>query len=155
MSFTSEKQEIAITVDIIVYSIKKGGILLIKRKNEPFRGLFALPGGFLDVQSGESLTEAASRELEEETGLKIHADDIVQLEAVYSKERDPRGPTLTVVHTALLESSPHCGEVNPGDDATEAVWFSVDEITSMELAFDHGKIIEDNIDVAIEEIGII
>lgn len=102
------------TVDVIIYTLKKE-VLLIKRKNPPYG--YALPGGFVDV--GESLEEAALREILEETGLKIEIDSVF---GVYSSpDRDPRNHTITTVFVARMPD----GQIpRAGDDAKEYGFFS-------------------------------
>ena len=120
-----------LTVDGIV--IKNNQILLIKRKKEPFKGKWALPGGF--VNYGERVEDAVVREVMEETGLTT---SISSLFGVYSDpDRDPRGHTVSVVY--ILE--PVNGEPKGGDDASEARYFPLENLP--ELAFDHSKIISD------------
>ena len=114
--------------------IKNGKILLIKRKNEPFKGKWALPGGF--VEYGERVEDAVLREFQEEVGIKAK---IKKLLGVYSDpKRDPRGHVISVVF--LLEAE---GEPKAGDDAEDAKFFSLDNLPP--LAFDHEKIIKDAI----------
>ncbi len=127
MSYKSPK----LTVDGLILKDKK--ILLIKRKNPPFKGKWALPGGF--VEYGEKIEDAVVREVEEETGLKTNILDIV---GIYSDpDRDPRGHTVTVAY--LLES--YGGVLHCEDDADDAKFFDLNELP--ELAFDHSDIIKD------------
>lgn len=121
----------ALTVDGII--MMNGKIVLIRRKNEPFKGMHALPGGFVDY--GERTEDAIIREVEEETGLKTR---IIRLIGVYSDpDRDPRGHTVSVVYA--LE--PIGGELKKGDDAASVELVNVDNLPP--LAFDHEKVIED------------
>jgi 8-oxo-dGTP diphosphatase len=122
-----------LTVDVVI-TRQDGKVVLIRRANEPFRGRWALPGGFVDV--GESVEQAAVREIEEETGLKIELERLV---GVYSQpDRDPRGHNVSVAFLArLLDDSQ---EPSGSDDASEAVFLDPREV---ELAFDHRDIIED------------
>jgi len=123
---------IGLTVDLVI--LYKDGIVLIKRKHEPFKDYWALPGGF--VEYGESVENAAIREAKEETDLNV---ELIKLIGVYSDpNRDPRGHTVTAAFLAK-----GYGELKGGDDAKEARVFSLDEIKSLKLAFDHAKIIED------------
>jgi len=130
------RQEIAITVDAVIF--KKIGIsselLLIKRKANPFKDKWALPGGFLEVT--ESLKEGAKRELKEETGVEIK--DLEQIRTYGDVNRDPRGRTISVAYIGFLEKEV---VIKAGDDAKEAAWFNIDKLP--ELAFDHSKIIKD------------
>ena len=100
------------TVDAVI--IERGSILLVKRRIDPYRGLWAIPGGF--VEEGETVEQAAAREAFEETGVRIK---IKKLVGVYSDpKRDPRG-TVSVAFIAKALSK----EANGGDDAEEAKWF--------------------------------
>lgn len=110
-------------------------IVLIKRKYDPYKGCWAIPGGF--VEYGETVEEAAVRESKEETGITI---DILGLFGVYSKpNRDPRFHTVTIVFIANGSTDNMCAS----DDAEEIASFSHDEIKNMELAFDHNSILND------------
>ena len=109
-------------------------ILLIKRKNPPFQNMWALPGGFLDMN--EYLIETAKRELYEETGLLL--DNLVFF-GIYDKpDRDPRGRTISAVYYAIIENPL---KITAGDDASYANWFLIDQLP--ELAFDHNVVIND------------
>jgi len=119
-----------LTVDALI--IYEGKLVLVKRKNAPYQGRFALPGGFVEV--GETVEEAVAREAKEETGLDI---EIIKLLGVYSDpSRDPRGHTVTICF--LAKGS---GNLKAGSDAKETGLFGLNEIP--ELAFDHNKIIKD------------
>ena len=125
----------SVTTDIIIFTLRNGDlqVLLIRRKNPPFQGEWAIPGGFVGIH--ESLEEAALRELEEETGVRD-----VYLEQLYTfgdPDRDPRGRTITVAYYALVPATaihPHAGS-----DASEARWWSVHDPPP--LAFDHADIL--------------
>jgi len=135
MTYTYDYPRPALTVDIAVFAKKLKGyeVLLISRKNDPFSGMWALPGGFVDMD--ETVETAASRELFEETNLKgIHLE---QFHVFSEVERDPRGRTVSVVFTGFLQDDQ---KVKAKDDAKEARWFSVKKIP--ELAFDHRKIMD-------------
>lgn len=120
----------SIAVDGIL--IKNNKILLIKRKNEPFKDKWALPGGF--VEYGEKVEDAVLREFEEEVGIKAK---IKELLGVYSDpNRDPRGHVISIVF--ILEGE---GLPKAGDDAKEAKFFDLNALPP--LAFDHEKIIKD------------
>jgi len=128
-------QHILLTVDTVVFCIidEQLKVLLIQRKNDPFKGQWALPGGF--VEDDEDLYDAMKRELHEETGLKLkHAQ---QLYTFGTPGRDPRGRTVTVVYYALIEE--HLSKVKAGDDAGDAQWFNVHHLPK--IAFDHADII--------------
>ncbi len=123
----------SVTADCVIFGFDGTTIkvLLIQRGIEPFKGKWAFPGGFMNID--ETVEECAKRELEEETGLKN-----VSVEQFYTfsdVNRDPRERVITVAHYALVKLS----EVKGGDDATSARWFSMDEVPS--LAFDHDRIL--------------
>lgn len=123
---------IGLTVDLVI--LHKDGIVLIKRRNEPYKDHWALPGGF--VEYGEKVEDAAMREAKEETGLDI---ELLRLVGVYSDpNRDPRGHTVTIAFLARGN-----GTLKGGDDASEARVFKIDEVKNLKLAFDHRKIVED------------
>ena len=117
-------------VDVVILSER--GVVLIRRGSEPFKGKWALPGGFVEV--GETVEEAADREAAEETGLVV---EVARLVGVYSDpERDPRGHNVSVAFLVRVLS----GELAAASDAAEV---AVLDPASVELAFDHTKIIED------------
>jgi 8-oxo-dGTP diphosphatase len=118
-------------VDVIIPS-DEGRVVLIRRGNDPFRGRWALPGGFVEV--GETVEQAAVREAAEETGLAV---ELAGLVGVYSDpERDPRGHNVSVAFLARVLS----GELSAATDASEVSLLHPDAV---ELAFDHGRIIAD------------
>jgi 8-oxo-dGTP diphosphatase len=122
-----------LTTDCVV-SDKAGRVLLIRRKNQPFEGAYALPGGFVEV--GETVEAACRREVAEETGLVVSE---LRLVGVYSDpRRDPRGHTVSVAFAALLPEAP---QPRPGSDAAGAEW--VADWRDRKLPFDHAQIIED------------
>ena len=121
----------SVTADGLV--VKDGRVLLVKRGNEPFKGTYALPGGFIEY--GETLEKCVKREVREETGIRT---EIIRLLGVYSApDRDPRGHFVTAVY----EMKSIGGKLRPGDDAAEAEWFDLDDLP--ELAFDHGGIVDE------------
>jgi 8-oxo-dGTP diphosphatase len=122
----------ASTVDLVI--LCEEGIVLIKRKNEPFRGYWALPGGFLE-NGKETLEEAASRELFEETNLTANPREL-KLIGVYSNpRRDPRGHVISHAYEVINYS----GKLKAKDDAEDIETF---RILPSRLAFDHKKILE-------------
>jgi 8-oxo-dGTP diphosphatase len=132
--YTYDYPRPAVTVDIVVVTREaKPRVLLIRRKNAPYAGRWALPGGFVDMD--ESLESAARRELFEETNVKVPG--LVQLHTFGDPKRDPRGRTISVVYLAEVEP----GAVQPraGDDAGAAQWFSL--ARPPKLAFDHKDIL--------------
>ncbi len=134
-SFCYEYPRPAVTADVVVLAGRPENqhLLLIKRLYPPFKGQWALPGGFVDLD--ENLDETPARELAEETGLT--GLSMVQVGAFGEVNRDPRHRTITVAYLARVEE---CLPVTGGDDAQQARWFPVSELPP--LAFDHSKIIE-------------
>lgn len=126
----------AVTVDALVFFREHNAvfILLIRRGRDPFRGKWALPGGFVD--ENELLEEACKRELKEETGVSV--DRMEQFKTFDAIHRDPRHRTLSVVFSAELSGKM---PVQGGDDAAAAGWFPVNQLP--EMAFDHREIIEE------------
>lgn len=130
----------SVTVDMLIFAIDEGAlkILLIKRKDWPYQGEWAIPGGF--VQIDEDIETAAHRELLEETGVKnVYLE---QLKTFGEPDRDPRMRVISVAHIALLSSSDI--HVKASSDAAEAKWFSVEKLPK--LAFDHNNIVETGLD---------
>ncbi|SFE95655.1 NUDIX domain-containing protein [Thermophagus xiamenensis] len=126
----------AVTADVVALAGQKKNnlqILLIKRKHPPFQDMWALPGGFVDID--EDIDAAAHRELEEETGLNGVA--LKQIGAFGKPHRDPRHRTITIAYLACLKQP---ALVEGRDDAAEAGWFSINHLPL--LAFDHGDIIK-------------
>jgi 8-oxo-dGTP diphosphatase len=121
----------ALAVDAVI--VKDGQIVLIRRKREPFRGQYALPGGF--VKYGETVDAALRREVLEETGLVV---EIRSLVGVYSNlSRDPRGHVVAIAFRASIVR----GALVGGSDAAEALLYDVTKLP--QLAFDHAQIIQD------------
>ena len=126
-----ERRYPRVAVDVVVVG-RDGSIVLVRRGKEPFKGMWALPGGF--VEYGETVEEAAKREVREETGLEIA---IIGLVGVYSRpDRDPRGHVISIAFLAEEVG----GELRAGTDAADVGRFR--EIPA-ELAFDHAEIIQD------------
>ncbi len=134
MAYTYSFPRPAVTVDIIIF--RQSGtdheVLLIKRGNDPYKGKWALPGGFVDQD--EPLEVAAGRELREECGLSGIL--LTQMHAFGNPGRDPRGHTVSVVYVGYL---PVGAEAKAGDDASEAEWFKLNDLP--ELAFDHIEVV--------------
>ena len=126
----------AVTVDCAVFGIDDGEpkLLLVQRKNEPFAGAWALPGGFVEIE--EDLEEAARRELREETGLDNI--NLEQLAAFGAPGRDPRERVITVAYFALVD--PGELELRAEGDARRVAWFPAGK--PPELAFDHREILD-------------
>ena len=120
-----------VTVDGII--LNNGKILLIRRNRQPFKGRWALPGGF--VEYGETTEDAVVREVYEETGLKTRIRDLA---GVYSDpNRDPRGHTISIVYSLEIID----GRLKGGDDASDAQFFDVKKLPC--LSFDHNRIIKE------------
>ena len=130
-----------VTVDAVVFSFFEGKhesrvkVLLIRRKDEPFKGKWAVPGGFVGID--EELEGAAARELAEETGLSNIR--LFQMHTFGKCGRDPRGRQITVAFTGI--AGREARRVKAGDDAAEAEWFDI-ENPPEEMAFDHDEMIE-------------
>ena len=123
----------ALTVDCVVFD-PRGRVLLVRRKNEPFKGAYALPGGFAEI--GETVETACRRELLEETGIEVGA---LRLVGVYSDpQRDPRGHTVSIVYLAQLRNA---AEPRAGSDAAGVEW--VEDWRAHQLAFDHAQVLAD------------
>lgn len=128
---------IFVTADIIlIKETHPKQILLIKRKKDPFKDSWALPGGF--VEENEDLETAARRELEEETQIKIPR--LQQLKTYGKPFRDPRGHVISVAYLGIVNEET---EAKASDDAKECNWFKINDLPT--LAFDHIKIIKDAI----------
>src|SRR5690606_31535952 len=135
MAYTYENPRGALTVDSAVFGLddEELKVMLIQRALASFEGKRALPGGF--VRLGETIEEAARRELEEETGLhKLFLEQLYTFGAVH---RDPRERVVSVAYYALVKMSDH--KVRAATDARDAAWFGVHEVPS--LAFDHTEIL--------------
>jgi 8-oxo-dGTP diphosphatase len=125
----------SVTADAVLFAEKDGQmyVLLIQRGNEPYKGYWAFPGGFLNMD--ETVAHCAERELEEETGIVLTG---MQLSGIYSDvERDPRGRVITAAYTAMTTMP----VATAADDAAAAKWWSLNELPP--LAFDHDKILVD------------
>jgi 8-oxo-dGTP diphosphatase len=125
------------TIDVILTeeSSNSNRILLIKRKNNPFKDFFALPGGFVNEE--EKIEDAVKREAEEELSVKVEPIDIL---GVYSDpNRDPRGHIMSTAFICKIIS----GELKAADDAADLQWVEINSLENIKLAFDHYKIISD------------
>ncbi len=124
-----------VATDIIVRRGEE--ILFIRRRNDPFRGMLALPGGF--VEEDETVEQAAARELEEETAIRIQ-EDRLQLIGVFSRpDRDPRGRVISIAFRCDVPSKT---SARAGSDAAETVWLTGDDAIASGLAFDHAEILK-------------
>lgn len=144
MKYTYEYPRPMLTVDAIVFrkAGKRTEILLIKRGNEPYKDMWALPGGFVDMD--EDLHEAVSREVYEETGLSNM--EFKQFRAYGKPTRDPRGRNIAIVFYAECKDYQ---TANAGDDASDTKWVGLNFDNSktsanvIKLAFDHNQIVDD------------
>jgi len=134
--YTYEYPRPAVTADIAVLRMEAvPEILLVQRKDPPCMDMWALPGGFMEMD--ESLEETARRELLEETS--IEADELIRFDTYDKPGRDPRGRTITQVFILLWNESQ--GKPKAGSDARNLAWYELTELP--ELAFDHDHIIGD------------
>lgn len=136
MAYTYEYPHPAVSVDTAVFTVRERAlcVLLILRGAEPYKGRWALPGGFVEIDEG--LEHAARRELKEETG--VDAATVEQLRAFGDPGRDPRERVISVAHFVLVPAADL--EIKADSDADEASLFPVDDLPS--LAFDHDRILE-------------
>lgn len=137
MAYTYKYPRPAVTADCVVIAGNgEKKVLVIQRGEEPYKGCWALPGGFMNMD--ETTEQCAIRELEEETGLKVN--EIRQIGAYSKVDRDPRGRTITVAYLAIVDAPV---AVEGQDDAAKAEWFPLKVLPP--LAFDHADIIRDAI----------
>ena len=160
--------QVAVTVDVVALTIRdtRLQVLLVRRGEQPYRGSWALPGGFVRPRTGpdgekaeEDLPQTAARELAEEAGPQLRPTHLEQLGSYGSPGRDPR---LRVVSVAYLAFAPEMPEATPGTDAADAQWVPVDSLglsqtegtvtqrqgTTRLLAFDHARILADGVERA-------
>ena len=137
MEYTYKYPRPAVTADCVVMTKESvPQVLLIERGADPYKGCWAFPGGFMNMD--ETTEQCAIRELEEETGLKV--SELRQIGAYSKVDRDPRGRTITVAYLAIVD---HPIAVTGQDDAAKAEWFPIDTLPP--LAFDHEEIMQDAI----------
>ena len=125
-----------VSVDALVFGFfrNEAKVLLIQRGNEPFKGQWALPGGFVDID--EELEDAVVRELEEETGLVDVP--LEQMHAFGKCGRDPRGRQITIAFMGIATKGQN--KIKAGDDAAQVRWFDLEKVPK-DLAFDHNKVV--------------
>ncbi|SFJ84234.1 NUDIX domain-containing protein [Cellulomonas sp. KH9] len=135
----------AVTVDLVVLTLRGGAlhVLLVERGADPWRGAWALPGGF--VRPDEGLDAAAERELSEETGVRDVPGHLEQLASYGDPDRDPR---MRVVSVAYLALAPDLPEPHAGSDAARAAWVPVTDAQRLPLAFDHARVLTDGLERA-------
>ena len=132
------REHAGVTTDMIIRTTENK-IALITRKNSPFQGAWAIPGGFLDVGK-ETVEECAVREAKEETSLKVEIEILL---GVWSDpKRDPRGHTVSCVYISKPISPEEAGKGKAADDAKSIAWFTKEEIDNLEIAFDHKEIMD-------------
>jgi 8-oxo-dGTP diphosphatase len=137
MEYTYKYPRPAVTADCVVMTKETvPRVLLIERGADPYKGCWAFPGGFMNMD--ETTEQCAIRELEGETGMKV--SELHQIGAYSKVDRDPRGRTITVAYLAIVDGPV---EVTGQDDAAKAEWFPLS--TLPKLAFDHDDIIQDAI----------
>ena len=132
MTYTYKYPRPAVTADcVVITKEEQPKVLLIQRGADPYKGYWAFPGGFMNMD--ETTEQCAIRELEEETGLKV--SKVYQIGAYSKVDRDPRGRTVTVAYLAIIDAPI---AVKGQDDAAKAQWFPLTALP--ELAFDHADI---------------
>jgi 8-oxo-dGTP diphosphatase len=137
----------SVTVDLVIFTIIDARlvVLLVKRKEHPFKGSWVVPGGFVRVgesanEQGEDLDAAAKRELAEETGLDPERVHVEQLATFGRAGRDPRMRVISVGYVALVRPD-LAPIVKAGGDVSDVKWVSMDELKKLELGFDHREIV--------------
>jgi 8-oxo-dGTP diphosphatase len=137
----------SVAVDLVVFTIIDARlvVLLVRRKEHPFKGQWVIPGGFVRVgegaDQGEDLDQAARRELKEETGLEADRVHVEQLATFGKAGRDPRMRVISVAYVALVRPD-LAPIVKAGGDAADVRWASMDELKRLELGFDHRQIVD-------------
>lgn len=135
MTYTYKYPRPAVTADcVVITKEEQPKVLLIQRGADPYKGYWAFPGGFMNMD--ETTEQCAIRELEEETGLRV--SNVHQIGAYSKVDRDPRGRTITVAYLAIIDEPV---QVTGQDDAANAEWFPLSALP--ELAFDHAEIMRD------------
>lgn len=137
--YTYDYPMFSVATDIVVFGLidERPHILLIKRKNDPFKDCWALPGGFVNID--EAIRDAAARELQEETSITIEPAKLRSIGSFTNPNRDPRGRTISFAFTTSICQS-WMNQVKAQDDAADFQWFPILQLP--QLAFDHLDIIE-------------
>ena len=141
----TSSSEIHVAVDLVVLTLRDGAlsVLLIQREDEPHRGAWALPGGFID--HGEDLDGAAHRVLSDEASLGSGAVHLEQVRTFGTPGRDPRGHVVSVAFMALGSDLP---DPRRGEDVADARWWSLADLDGISLAFDHATVLEASVERA-------
>lgn len=149
MSTTHSKfPAFGVTADLVILTVRDGRlcVALVERREEPFKGRLALPGGFISRHGLDaSLEKTALRELREETGIQPDEVHLEQLKTYWTRGRDPRQEVVTVAWLAL---GPVHADLQAGTDAATADWYTVDVALATPLAFDHNEILRDGVERA-------
>lgn len=133
------------TVDVVLIGkqprtdYRKAFVLLVQRKKAPYAGCWALPGGFLNIGT-ETLAQAACRELQEETSIRLSPSGLQQLGTWGNPGRDPRGHVVSTVYYGVVQDIDNYPPT-AGDDAAKAVWHPIGNARNLTLAFDHSEIV--------------
>jgi len=148
-TYTYEWPRPMVSTDAVVFSRTAGGteVLLINRGKEPYKGRWAVPGGFLELD--EELEDGAARELAEETG--VTGVKLEQIQAFGKCGRDPRGRMIAIVFIGLANAEQRAA-AKAGDDAAKAQWFDIENLPE-NLAFDHDEMIKFAVKKSIERWG--
>jgi len=130
------------TVDIAIFCLidNELNVLVVRREHYPFKGAWALPGGFINLNKDDSTEAAADRTLKEKTGLV--SAYLEQVETIGSSKRDPRGWSLTVLYFALVDIA----KVTLSEKETSSKWLAVSTLSDLELAFDHAELIQKGVE---------
>ncbi|ROR93374.1 8-oxo-dGTP diphosphatase [Salana multivorans] len=137
-----------VTADLVVLAVREGRlcVALVRRRDEPYAGRLALPGGFVSRHGlDDTLEETALRELREETGIEPDEVHLEQVKTYWRRGRDPRQEVVTVAWLAL---GPIHGDLRAGSDAASADWYPVEDALAAPLAFDHDEILRDAVERA-------
>jgi 8-oxo-dGTP diphosphatase len=146
MLYVTQYQPTYVTADAVILKHDKDEleVLAITRANDPYKGYLALPGGF--VEPYETASQAATRELNEETGIKFYFNENYLVGAYSNPNRDPRGRIISLAYYGLLDWYDNDKyQLNPSDDASDAEWIDVEKFSKV-AAFDHAEIVNDAID---------
>ena len=139
-SYNPKEYDIPIySVDIAIFTLDQGRlkVLLVERSEHPFKGFWALPGGFIDLKKDPDIHTTARRKLVSKTG--VDAPLLEQVSTIGNAHRDPRHWSITTLYMALIPYAPTAGFI---EAVNEARWFPIEEIEQLQLAFDHSELLE-------------